>query len=106
MKRIGILLVALTFASPAVAATRTVVLDVKGWTCGSCAVSTRIALKKLVGVESVKTDHDKGEVVVDYDDSKVTPQRMIEAVGRIGYTASVKSVANEQGITALPGEPK
>jgi periplasmic mercuric ion binding protein len=52
--------------------TKTVALDVKGWTCGSCAVSTKIALKKLEGVESVKTDQDKGEVVVTYDDSKVT----------------------------------
>lgn len=103
MKRIGVLLVAFAFASAAVAATKTVALDVKGWTCGSCAVSTKIALKKLDGVEAVKTDHDKGEVIVNYDDSKVTPQRMVEAVGRIGYTASVKTVVDGSADPAALG---
>jgi mercuric transport protein len=98
MKRIGVLLVAFAFAQPALAATKTVALEVKGWTCGSCAVSTKIALKKLEGVENVKTDHDKGEVVVTYDDAKVTPQRMIEGIGKIGYSASVKTIV--EGVPA------
>jgi len=94
VKKIGVLLVTFCIALPALAATKTVALDVKGWTCGSCAVSTRIALKKLEGVENVKTDHDKGEAVVTYDDSKVTPQRMIEGIERIGYSATVKTVVD------------
>lgn len=92
MKKIGILLLTIVIALPALAATKTVALDVKGWTCGSCAVSTRIALKKLEGVDSVKTDREKGEVVVTYDDSRITPQRMIEGIERIGYSATVKAV--------------
>ncbi len=100
MKKLGAFLMATVIALPAIAATKTVSLDVKGWTCGSCAVSTRIALKKLDGVESVKTDSDKGEAVVTYDDSKVTPQRMIEGIARIGYSATVKAVVNG---TPAPG---
>ena len=50
MKKIGVLLLMMVIALPALAATKTVALDVKGWTCGSCAVSTRVALKKLEGV--------------------------------------------------------
>lgn len=92
MKKIGVLLIALAVVLPTLAATKTVALDVKGWTCGSCAVSTRIALKKLEGVQNVKTDHEKAEVIVTYDDSKVTPQRLIQAVERIGYSATVKGV--------------
>src|SRR5712691_8667682 len=94
MKRFGVLLIALTVALPALAATETVALDVKGWTCGSCAVSTRIALKKLDGIENVRTDLDKGEAVVTYDASKVTPQLMIEAIARIGYSAKVKAAVD------------
>ncbi len=100
MKKIGVFLIAAVIALPAIAAMKTVSLDVKGWTCGSCAVSTRIALKKLEGVESVKTDSDKGEAVVTYDDSKVTPQRMIEGIARIGYSATVKAVVDG---TPAPG---
>lgn len=93
MKKVGVLLIAFAIALPALAATKTVALDVKGWTCGSCAASTRIALKKLDGVENVKTDHEKKEAVVTYDDSKVTPQGLIQAVERVGYSATVKAEA-------------
>lgn len=94
MKRIAVLLVALGLAWPALAATKTVTLGVKGWTCGSCAASTKIALKKLVGVESVKTDHEKMEAVVTYDDTKVTPEMMIQATEKIGYAATIQAVVN------------
>src|SRR5438445_11423825 len=98
MKRIGVLLIAFAVALPTLAATKTVALAVKGWTCGSCAVSTRIALKKLEGVQEVKTDHEKAEAVVTYDDSKVTPQLLVQAVERIGYSATVKGV-----VDGMPG---
>src|SRR5437867_1391267 len=93
MKKIGIALIVLVFSWPALAATKTVTLGVKGWTCGSCAASTRIALKKLDGVENVKTDPEKMEAMVTYDDTKVTPEKMIQATERIGYSATVKAVS-------------
>src|SRR5213593_3382306 len=97
MRKIGVGLIVLgflVFSWPALAAKKTVTLGVKGWTCGSCAASTRIALKKLDGVENVKTDHEKMEAVVTYDDSKVTPERMIQTTEKIGYSATVKAVVD------------
>lgn len=91
MKKILALLLFLSIASPAFAADRTVTLAVKGWTCGSCAAASRIALKKLEGVRSVETDLEKSEAVVAFDDEKVTPERMIQAVEKLGYKASVRS---------------
>lgn len=106
MKRIALLLVALAIALPALAGSKTVALDVKGWTCGSCAVSTRIALKKLDGVESVSTDHEKSEAVVTYDDSKVTPEEMVQAIQRVGYSATVKASASPAVVSgSTPAEP-
>ena len=93
MRKIGVALIVLAFSWPALAATKTVTLGVKGWTCGSCAASTRIALKKLDGVENVKTDPEKMEAMVTYDDTKVTPEKMIQATERIGYSATVKAVS-------------
>src|SRR5438093_8851436 len=46
MRKIGIALIVLVFSWPALAATKTVTLGVKGWTCGSCAASTRIAFNQ------------------------------------------------------------
>lgn len=90
MKRIASFVVSLSLVGSLLAATRNVTFEVKGWTCGSCASATRIALKKLDGVTDVSTDVAKSEAVVTYDENKVTAQKMIEAVGKIGYKASVK----------------
>lgn len=90
MKKLSIVLMALAVAWPLQAATTTTAFEVKGWTCGSCASATRIALKKLDGVQDVKTDPEKKEAIVTYDDSKVTTERMVQAIGRPGYTATVK----------------
>ncbi len=93
MKKLCLLFLALALAWPARAATKTVTFAVKGWTCGSCAAATRIALKKLDGVEDVKTDVEKAEAVVTYDDSKVAPERMVQAIAKLGYRATVKGAS-------------
>src|SRR5262249_50972300 len=93
VKRLAIVLVVLAFAVawPLQAATKTAAFEVDGWTCGSCAAATRIALKKLDGVEEVKTDADKKEALVTYDDSKVTTDRMVQAIAKLGYKAALKN---------------
>ena len=108
MKRSLLLLLAVAVAWPALAATNSVTFAVKGWTCGSCAASTRIALKKLDGIEDVKTDYQKMEAVVTYDDSKVTPEKMIQAIQRIGYRATIKAAAPSGAASpaSAKGEPR
>ena len=93
MKKLSIMLIALTLAWPLHAATKTAAFEVTGWTCGSCAGATRIALKKLGGVEDVKTDPDKKEALVTYDDSKITTDRMVQAIAKLGYKAALKNGA-------------
>lgn len=91
MKRFWIVLIALALAWSLQAETRTAAFEVSGWTCASCASATRIALKKLDGVQDVKTDPDKKEAVVTYDDAKVSPERMIQAIAKLGYKATPKN---------------
>lgn len=93
MKKLSIILVAVILAWPLQAATKTAAFEVSGWSCGSCAGATRIALKKLDGVEDVKTDPDKKEAVVTYDDSRVTTERMVQAIAKLGYRAVLKNGA-------------
>ncbi len=90
MKRVLAFSLSILAASMAFAETKTVSFDVRGWTCGGCAASTRIALMKLDGVEDVKTDHRTMEATVTYDDSTVAPAKMIQAIERLGYKATIK----------------
>lgn len=101
MKKLSILLIALALAGPLLAATRTTAFEVNGWTCGSCAAATRIALKKLDGVIDVRTDAEKKEAVVTYDDSKVTADRMAQAIEKLGYKATTRS----SGAPLSPSRP-
>ena len=100
--RFAFLLLAFAFgqAAVAIAKTKTATFSVKGWTCGSCAASTRIALKKVDGVESVTTDLEKAEAVVTYDDSKATVAMMTHAIERLGYKATIKAASGSA--TAAP----
>lgn len=91
MKKFWIVLAAFAIVGPLRAATKTAAFEVSGWTCGSCAAATRIALKKLDGVEDVKTDHEKKEALVTYDDSKITTERMVGAIAKLGYKAVLKN---------------
>lgn len=97
MKKLFFLLLAFAVAWPLFAATKSVTFAVKGWTCGSCAAATRIALKRLDGVENVKTDHDTMEAIVTYDDAKVGPEKMVQAIEGLGYKATVKAAASSSG---------
>lgn len=72
-------------------AARTVTLNVEGMYCGGCAVSVRIALKKLDGVQDAKVDVKKAQAVVDYVEGKVTVEQMVQAVEKVGYKASKPS---------------
>ena len=71
-------------------AMRSVTLGVEGMSCGSCALTIRIALKKLEGVKDAKVSFDEKRAVIDYDPAKVTPEQMVAAIVKLGYEARVK----------------
>ena len=66
--------------------TQTVRLRVEGMTCGGCAISARVVLKKLEGVREADVSYEEELAVVTYDSRKVTPERMIEALDQISAT--------------------
>jgi mercuric ion binding protein len=99
----SLLLLALTPAWPALAASKTVTFDVKGWTCGSCAAATRIALRKIEGVETVTTEVTKAQATVTYDDAKTGPNAMVQAIERLGYKAAPTATTSSPARSAAPG---
>lgn len=87
MKRSLVFLAFFSIAFAVTATERTVRFSVSGWTCGSCAAASRIALKKLDGVEEVTTNAPEKEAVVRYDDTQVSPEKMVATLARLGYRA-------------------
>lgn len=63
-------------------------LRVTGWSCEGCSSHTEGEIKKLAGVQSVKTDLKAGTAQVTYDETKVTPADLEKAVAAAGYSVT------------------
>jgi copper chaperone CopZ len=50
-------------------------------------------LERLPGIKRADVSLETGEARVSYDDSKQTPEKLAAAIDRLGYQASVLSVA-------------
>ena len=84
-------LAALAASSGAIAAVQTITLAVPGMTCSSCPITVKKALMKVDGVQQVKTDFDKREAVVTFDNAKTSAAKLSIASGDAGYPVTVKA---------------
>ncbi len=73
--------------------TERVVIGVEGMYCDSCAAGIKAMLKRTPGVISVDVSYARKEAVVDYDQKKTTPEKIIAVVNNLGYKARVKNKA-------------
>ncbi len=64
-------------------------LKVEGMTCASCAPIVKMVLKKLDGVVMADVSADEGKAEVDYQEGKVTVDKMIKTINDIGFKASL-----------------
>lgn len=66
---------------------------IDGMTCAmGCAKTIEKKMAKMDGVKSAKVDFDKRLAMVEYDEAKVTPQSLEEAVGNVSDTYKVKDM--------------
>lgn len=79
-----------TPGTPALAAPKTVTLDVPGMTCAACPITVKTALTKVEGVEKAEVSFEKKEAVVTFDDAKTTVAALMEATKNAGYPSTEK----------------
>jgi len=87
-----ITLIALSFApvESALAAPKTVTLDVPGMTCAACPITVKTALTKVEGVEKAEVSFEKKEAVVTFNDAKTNVETLKEVTKNAGYPSSLK----------------
>lgn len=66
----------------------TIVLKVKGMSCGGCVKSVTSVLSALAGVDRAEVSLEKGEAVIGYDPAAVTREQMTGAIEDAGFEAS------------------
>lgn len=74
----------------ALAATRTVTLDVQNMTCAVCPLTVKKALEHVSGVQKVTVDYASKTATVEFDDAVATADQLTEATKNAGYPSSVK----------------
>jgi len=74
----------------ALAATRTVTLDVQNMTCAVCPITVKKALEHVSGVQQVRVDYASKTATVEFDDAAATADQLTEATKNAGYPSSVK----------------
>jgi copper chaperone CopZ len=72
------------------AATRVVTLDVQGMTCSACEAGVETELSKVPGVAAARVSFERKRADVYIAATSVAPERLIAAVERAGYHASVE----------------
>lgn len=76
--------------------TATVRFHISKMTCGSCAVTARLALKRIPGVLDAKVTLDDSLGVVRYDPRKVTPAEIaVQLTRQTGYGARLLADARD-----------
>jgi copper ion binding protein len=66
-------------------ATQTLTLPVRGMTCGGCVRTVEKKLSGTPGVAKVTVDLEGARATIEYDESKVQPQALADAVRQLGY---------------------
>lgn len=67
--------------------------SIDGMTCAmGCAKTIEKKMAKMDGVKAAKVDFDKRLAMVEYDEAKVTPKSLEEAVAKVGDVYSVKDM--------------
>lgn len=61
---------------------------VKGMTCGSCAERVENTVRQLPGISSVRVGLASGDVLVEHQPEKVTPEQIRQQIATAGYTAN------------------
>jgi len=70
------------------AKSQTACFSVEGMTCAACTVTTKAAIKKLDGIESIDVSLDDKKAEVHFNDSKTNADEIRKKIDSVGYKAT------------------
>lgn len=64
-----------------------VVIPIEGMSCSACVARVKKALKETEGVSGVHVSLEKREAEIRYDSTKISSEKLAEAIDELGYKA-------------------
>lgn len=77
-------------ATPRLMKNERVKIAIEGMHCTSCANGIKAMLKRTPGVITVEVSFERREAIVEYDSSRTSLEKVVEAINNLGYKAKVK----------------
>ena len=69
--------------------------DIQGMTCSSCVSHIEKAVNKLEGTKKVNVNLLSNSMLVEYDEKKLSEQKIIKAVKDCGYSANISNIKKD-----------
>jgi len=66
------------------------VFAVEGMTCAGCAAGMKATLEREEGVLGAEVDYEKASARIRFDSERTTVEKLIAAIGELGYSAKLK----------------
>ncbi|EKU22165.1 hypothetical protein NGA_2124200, partial [Nannochloropsis gaditana CCMP526] len=79
----------------------TAVFDVRGMTCGACVSTLETALARVPGVVTAKVALLSERAEVLFDSEVTDTKKLTAAIKAVGYEASLRTSAKEDGVKSL-----
>ena len=87
---LSLVLVLTVTAGVALAASRTVALDVQNMTCAACPLTVKKALEHVSGVQQVTVDYANKTATAQFDDTATAADKLTEATKSAGYPSTIR----------------
>ncbi len=68
---------------------KNIIIKIKGMGCQNCVNAVTESLNELDGVSKVNVSLEKESAEVEFDESKINSEKMIEAIKELEYEASI-----------------
>ena len=65
---------------------KSVKIITKGMKCHSCEMLVKDALEELNGVNKVEASHETGAIYIDFNDTKISKEKILDVIKEEGYT--------------------
>lgn len=67
-------------------------VPVEGMSCNACAASIKKKLNAMEGLEEVEVSLEHRNATVYYEEGKITPQQVLDAINELGYKAGEPTI--------------
>lgn len=68
---------------------KNITIKIKGMGCQNCVNAVSESLKELEGISKVNVSLEKESAEVEFDESKINADKMIETIKELEYEASI-----------------